>query len=106
MGGVSKRSRDVPKAPDIDALVAEIRRIDRVAGGYATVELDLRAHGIPLGMVADHANRVAREFEQAKKALAAAQATCAHAFERIGEARPPFERCVRCYLTRKLESSR
>ena len=36
----------------------------------------------------------------------AAQATCSHAFERIGEARPPFERCVRCYLTRKLESSR
>ena len=31
---------------------------------------------------------------------------CSHAFERIGEARPPFERCVRCYLTRKLESSR
>lgn len=97
---VSKRSRSAAKAADIDALIAEIRRIDHIAGGYAIVEIDLRAHGIPLGMVADHANRVAREFEQAKKALAAAQAQCSHAFERIGEARPPFERCVRCYLTR------
>ena len=87
---------------DIDALVAEIRRIDRVASGYAIAELDLRAHGNTpdANLIGHHANRVAREFEQAKKALAAAQATCSHAFERIGEARPPFERCVRCYLTR------
>lgn len=85
----------------IDAIIAEIRRLDTLAGSYAAVELDLRARGIPLGIVADHANRVAREFEAAKAQLAAERAKCSHAWERIGEARPPFERCVRCSATRK-----
>lgn len=32
--------------------------------------------------------------------IAAVQASCSHAYEKIGEARPPFWRCVRCERTR------
>lgn len=85
---------------DVSDLIAEIRRIDRVASGYAIVELDLRSRGIPLGVVGEQANRVALEFDRAKKALAAAQSKCSHAYEKIGEAKPPFWRCVRCDRTR------
>lgn len=89
----------------VDNLIAEMRRIDRIAGGYAIVELDLKAQGLAAGhpglaFVCEQSNRVARDFDRVKRVIAAEQARCSHAYEKIGEARPPFWRCVRCQQTR------
>lgn len=89
----------------IDELLREIRRIDRLAGGYAIVEMDLAANGLAadhpgLAFVREQRARVEGAFSRAKDELHAAQAACSHAFELIGEAKPPFHRCVRCYTTR------
>jgi len=39
-------------------------------------------------------------MEKVATKMASIRAACLHAWERIGEAKPPFEQCVRCALTR------
>ncbi|MGN6107820.1 MAG: hypothetical protein ACTHU0_22120 [Kofleriaceae bacterium] len=91
--------------PSVDELLAKVRRLDRVTGGYGIVDMDLVANGFTanhpgVAFLREQHARVHAEFERAKSALSDAQAKCEHAFARIGEAVPPFNRCVRCYATR------
>ncbi len=42
---------------------------------------------------------IAGEIEELQQSIAAMRSQCDHAFERVGEARPPYRRCVRCNHT-------
>lgn len=96
------------KTRTIAELVEDIRRADRAAGAYSLVEIDLAAHGFKpehagAAFVREQTERAHRDHSRALTALHAAQAKCSHAFERIGEAKPPFHRCVKCGTTRSDE---
>jgi hypothetical protein len=41
---------------------------------------------------------IAEEVENLRQVIVDLQAQCHHWFERIGEAKPPFEQCVECGL--------
>jgi hypothetical protein len=89
----------------IDELLAAHRRAVARAGTWDAAELDLAARGFHSNdagvvFVREQAQRAHSECARAQQAIKAVQAKCAHAFERIGEAKPPFQRCVTCEATR------
>jgi hypothetical protein len=92
---------------DIYALCSEVCECDRLLAAYDLVIADAcpdaeedGVYGYLRQHLVEWRTEVSDERDSALAHIATLQEQCSHAYEKIGEARPPFWRCVRCERTR------
>ncbi len=79
-------------------------RIKALLDAYNTVREHiaprLNPQAITLHMLDEQRAGLDDELEHVATEIAKVHAACSHAWEPINEARPPFQQCVRCGMTR------
>lgn len=90
---IAKYEAWLREQPDLMASLHELR--GKTLGCWCAPK---SCHGDVLARLAEEAVRQA--LAEVDMDIEDVRAECSHAWETIGEAKPPFERCVRCYATR------
>lgn len=89
----------------IDTLRAEREKYNARISSYTHVRADLLLQGCCdlYEALAAPEQRVRQALAEVDMDIEDVRAACSHAWETIGEAKPPYEHCVRCYATRAKE---